>query len=169
MNYFQKALTEFYSLKVSKHKKIKRIAELCISREGAKIISYRLSVPMLQALLKQKPARLLAVAEQVSPEQKRLASRGRHMISFEGALEKISDRVFDTAILCPETMLTEDLMPLVGQAHRLVKTGGTLVFLCEPQENMYVSLIKDLLKESGFGQIRFLSDRDYSVVSCVKE
>ncbi len=169
MNYFQKALTEFCPSKASKDKKTRGLAELCAEREGAKIICYRLSVPMLEALLQRKPARLLAVTEEESAEQKRIASRGKHMISFEGTLGQIQDRVFEVAVFRPESLLTEDLEPLVGQAQRLVKEGGTLVFLGEPQQNMYASLVKHLLTESGFGQIRFLSDRDYSYVSCVKE
>ncbi len=169
MSYFQKALTEFYSSKVSKKKKAKKLAELCVEREGAKIICYRLSVPMLEAFLERKPARLLAVTEEESSEQKRLASRGRHMISFEGTLNQIQDRVFELAVFRPDSLLTEDLEPLISQAKRLVKEGGTLVFLGEPQQNMYVSLVKHLLTEAGFGQIRFLSDGDYSYVSSVKE
>ncbi len=169
MNYFQKALTEFYPSKISKAKKTRRLAELCVERENAKIICYRLSVPMLEALLQCKPARLLAVTEQESAEQNKLVPRGKHMISFEGTLNQIQDRVYDVAVFHPDSLLTEDLKPMMEQASRLVKSGGTLVFLSEPQSNMYVSLVKHLLTESGFGRIRFLSDGDYSYVSCVKE
>ncbi len=168
MNYFQKALIEFYPSKVSKKKKTKELAELFAKREGAKIICYQLPESMLEALLSCKPARLLAVSEQESAAQKKLASQGKHMISFQGTLNQIQDRVFDVAVFYPESLLTEELEPLVGQAQRLVKEGGTLVFLGEPQQNMYVSLIKHLLEESGFGQVRVLSDRDYSLVICTK-
>lgn len=166
---FQKALTEFLPLTYSKEKKTDYLAGLCAQQEGSKIICYHLSPQMLQALLKYKPARLLAVAHHETKEQKKIAAGGKHMISFEGALSDIQDRVFDTAVFRPVSMLTEDLEPLIDQAQRLVRPGGRLIFLGDQQEKMFASLIKHHLTESGFSQICFLSDQDYSYVSCVKE
>ncbi|MBE7042919.1 MAG: hypothetical protein E7399_05430 [Ruminococcaceae bacterium] len=169
MNYFEKALTEFISQKLSKDKKTTQLAELFAQNADAKIICYNAPVSMLEALLDQKPARLLAVSTWESREQKKLAASGKHMISFEGSLVDIQDRIFDVAIIRPESLLTEDLEPLIGQAQRLLCNGGSLIFLGDSQERMYTSLVKHILTESGFGQVRFLSDGDYSCVTCVKE
>ncbi len=168
-NSFQKAVTEFLPLTYSKEKKTAYLAELCALPEGSKLICYHISPQMLKALLKYKPARLLAVANHVSKEQKKIASAGKHMISFEGTLSDIQDRVFDTAVFRPISMLTEDLEPLIGQAQRLVRTGGKLVFLGEKQEKMFASLIQHSLTEAGFDHIQIIADQDYSYVSCVKE
>lgn len=169
MNYFQKVLTEFYGFKASKEKKTTRLAELCILRERAKVICYNAPVSLLSALLKQKPARLLAVADSVSKEQRKLAKKGKHMISLEGTLAGVTDRVFDCVVACPETLLTEDLEKVIPHAYRLAKEGGTVLFLGEPQQRMYPDLVKHSLTQAGFGQIRFLSDKDYSCVVCVRE
>lgn len=166
---FQKAVTEFLPLTYSKEKKTEYLAGLCAQPEGSKLICYHISPQMLKAFLKYKPARLLAVANRVSKEQQKIAAAGRHMISFEGTLADIHDRVFDTAVFRPVSLLTEDLEPLIGQAQRLVRPGGRLIFLGEQQEKMYASLIRHSLTESGFSQIQIISDQDYSYISCVKE
>lgn len=168
-SHFQKALTEFVPLTYSKEKKLPFLAQMCVTEENTKVIAYRLSPQMLQALLSRKPARLLAVSETESAEQKKIAANGRHIISFRGTLSDIQDRIFDTAIFQPESFLTEDLDPLIGQAQRLVRNGGQLIFLGAPQEHMYASLIKHNLKQSGFANIRLLSDSDCSCLLCTKE
>lgn len=169
MNYFQKVLTEFISGKLSKDKKTVQLAKLFAEEPGKKIICYEAPISMLKALLEEKPSRLLAVAQAETKEQKKLAVTGKHMISFEGVLSQIQDRVFDIGVFCPETLLTEDLEQLLGDAYRLVKEGGKLIFLAQPQTNLYTDLIKHSLTKSGFGEIRFLCDGHYSVITCVKE
>lgn len=169
MNFFQKALTEFVSKKLSKDKKTIQLAKLFAEESGKKIICCEVPVPLLKALLKEKPSRLLAVAQTESKEQKKLAKTGKHMISFEGTLSQIQDRVFDLGVVCPETLLTEDLEQWLSDAYRLVKAGGNLVFVAPPQTNLYTDLIKHSLKKAGFGEIRFLCDSHYSVVLCKKD
>lgn len=166
---FTKAVTEFLPLHYSKDKKTEYLAGLCALPEGSKIIGYQLPLPILKAMLPHKPARLLAVTSRESRELKKLALSGRHMISFEGELKDIHDRVFDTAVFRPISFLCEDLEPLIGQAQRLLRPGGTLIFLGDKQEKMYVSLITHTLQEAGFSQVRVLSDQDYSFLSCHKD